>query len=134
MMNVRCKDMFACYNHCRLKFPCSNPKKWKEYERNLDLELLQKNPFCYDSIEFGFIVETLEHYHELKQNGHEHIVWTNRKEMGDDTNAVDDTQNIFQVSSQPPVTEPNSHKILSYNIPCSCVNCRFDDDYTFLNI
>ena len=43
-------------------------------------------------------------------------------------------QNIFQVSSQLPVIKPDLHKILLYNILCSCVGYRYNDNCTFLNI
>lgn len=136
MGNKRCGNAFACYDRCRKDFPTNNPKKWKQYEQDGDLKLMQKNPFCYDTIEFGFVVESMAHYNQLKEQGHKHVVYTNRKEIGDDVAPVEDTNNFFQVNSAKTLVDPQSDSfpLYSYTLPCSCSDCRFGDDCTFLNM
>ena len=134
MGNNRSGNAYACYENCRNNCPNQKRTKWKKLEDEGSDELLDKGPFNSDSISFGFVVETLEECNKLKEQGHEHIALANRREMGDDVNAVEGTPDFFQVESQTLLNEPDRFNLVTHNLPCSCADCRIGTNCSFLSV
>ena len=76
----------------------------------------------------------LEEHNKLKEQGHEYIVFANRREMGDYVNPVDGTNDFFQLESQMLLDKSDRFKLETYNLPCSCADCREGTNYSFLSV
>ena len=123
-MSSRCREVFVCYEQCRKKFNNDKAKRWKQYKLTRDNRLMEKEPFMNNTVTFGFVVETIEERDRLIAQGHQHIVYTDRKGDRDDCDPVNGTGDFFQVSSGGLATTPNARRLSSYSLPCSCNVCQ----------
>lgn len=136
LKNRQSGNAFAYYVNCRDTFQNNKGKKWREYEGNNDDCLLEKISFEKNTISFGFVVEKETELTKFKEEGHEHILYTNIKENRDDIAPVRDTKKLFQVSSHKNIilNITDQFQMTSFNLPYSFCDCCNEEAYLFVNL